>query len=192
MFVVLLSFLFVQGSDLKSARDLYLEAVDGAPTLDRSSQLFQTMARENPSDALPMAYLGGLRLLESRRAIAPWTKGKLAREGMNMLNRAVAMAPDNMEVRFLRGSASYNLPSFMGVTPQAESDLTLIAPVAVTAAREGRLDPRMAAASLFYYGEIRWKKGDRAGATSAWRDAVRAGPQTVAGKDAAKKLADNV
>ena len=170
---------------LAQGRNLYLEAVEGSTdALGRAAAFF----RSQPAQPVVLAYRGGLQLLESRRAFAPWNKGKLARAGMELLTQAVNSAPDNLEVRFLRASAAYNLPSFLGQSAIAEADLARLAPVAVNAALEGKLDPRMAAAALLYHGEIRLRRNDKTGAGQAWRDAVRAGPNTRAGTAANQKL----
>jgi len=172
-----------------TAKRLYFDALEGnSPALDRSVEILSSLAvhdRNNPTIA---AYLGSARLLESARTFAVWKKGKLAREGLEMLDKAVGDAPNDLEVRFLRAATCYRLPGWFGRAGQAESDFAWIAPKAESAARTGVLDARLAAAAVYFWGEIRERNADMEGARQAWATAVRIAPESRAGIDAAKKL----
>jgi hypothetical protein len=110
---------------------------------------------------------------------------------MDLVDKAVAEAPDDLEIRFLQGVTFYQLPAFLGRKQTAIDDLTAVGRVAESAARSGRLDPRAAAAGLVYYGKLREEKFDAAGAIAAWRAALRIDPDSKAGDDARKHLAEH-
>lgn len=119
-------------------------------------------------------------MLEAAKAPLPWDKGRLAREGLTMLDDAVKRAPDDPEVRFLRGITNYNLPRFFGRGDVAAADLAAVAGEAEAAVRAGRIDPSTGAAALYHHGVLLDRRGDRAAARDAWRRATVLGPDTRA------------
>ncbi len=72
-----------------------------------------------------LAYAGCADLLAARRATAPWTKWNRANEGLELLDRAVAAAPDDPEIRFLRGITTRPLPALFKRGEIARRDLEL-------------------------------------------------------------------
>jgi hypothetical protein len=174
---------------LLTAKKLYFEALEGnGDSLSRCIAMLSDMAQDSPRDPTITAYLGSAKLLESARTLVVWRKGKLAKEGLEMLDRAVQAAPHDLEVRFLRAATCYRLPGWFDRSDQAERDFAVLAPQAEAAARDGRLDPRLAAAALYFWGEICKRNADTEGAKQAWAAAVRIAPGSRAGVDAARKL----
>lgn len=191
--LVLLSSSLCAGQQFADTRQLYFDALEGKEgTLARSVELLEGLSRDKPGDPVIAAYLGSARLLESSRAKLPWRKGKLARQGLALLDRAVAASPDNPEIRFLRGVSTFHLPSAFGFQAKAADDLARAATRAEAAVTQGSLQPRIAAAALFYHGLALEKASDTAGARAAWAAAARISPTTRAGIDAARKLGRSV
>lgn len=172
------------------ARQRYYEAVEGnQDALDESRNLLHKLRTKNPKDSLILAYLGSTLLLEAARAVAPWRKGRLAKEGLRMLDEAVKQSPENLDVRFLRGVSTSHLPSFFKRAQQSAEDFAWLAPRAPDAVATGRLDARLGAACLYHHGLALEKAGNLTGARTAWQETVRLGPGTRAAADARKKLA---
>jgi hypothetical protein len=92
-----------------------------------------------------------LRLLEAAHTWALWRKNSLSKEGIRLMDAAVERAPENLEIRFVRAATELNLPAFFGRHEQAGQEFARLAPQAT---RNGLLEPRLAAAILFYYGQI--------------------------------------
>jgi hypothetical protein len=177
---------------LAGAKEFFYAAVAGdRGALWKSEQALEELGGEESRDAQVVAYMGACRLLEASHAPFPWDKAALGREGLDLEDRAVADAPDDLEVRFLRGVTDYQLPRFMGRWDSAVADLTAVARVAEREADAGRLDPRAAAAALDYYGKLLEQRYDGAGAVAAWRAAVRLGGDSQGGRDAAKHLLEH-
>lgn len=107
-----------------------------------------------------------------------------------MMDRAVELAPSDLEVRFVRAATTSKLPGFFKRSQQAEQDFAWLAAKAPDAAKSGKLERRLAAASLYFHGAYREKKGDRVGAVEAWTAAVKAGPDTEPGLSAKKRLSE--
>ena len=177
---------------LAGAKEFFYAAVGGdRAALPRAEQALNELGGEQSHDAEVVAYTGACRLLEAAHAPFPWDKAALGREGIELEDRAVAEAPDDLEVRFLRGVTDYQLPRFMGRWDSAVADLTTVARVAEREADAGRLDPRAAAAALDYYGKILEQRYDAAGAIAAWQSAVHLSGDSPGGHDAAKHLIEH-
>jgi tetratricopeptide (TPR) repeat protein len=173
---------------LREARRLYYEGLEDRSASEQAQELFESMYQEDPEESLVTAYLGSCILLESARTWAVWKKGKLAREGIEMMDRAVASAPGSVEIRFLRGASTRRVPAFFGLGERPEQDLAWAAERAETAWAEGRLEAGLAAAAFFYHGEYRESAGDVSAAREAWRKAARLAPDSRAGRSAAEQL----
>ena len=180
-----------QVHEFAEAKDLFYRSVAGDhDALPAAQKKLEDLGGGSSSDPQVVAYTGAAKLLQAARAPF-WEKPQLGREGLDLEDRAVAMAPKDLEVRFLRGVTAYQLPEFLGRRATATSDLAYVASVAEQAARDGRLDPRAAAADLVYDGKVREEKYDAAGAIADWRAAVRISPDSPGGKDALKHLAEH-
>ena len=158
----------------RTARALLLDAIeDGATPAAHVLKAFRELSSERPEDARVVAYLGSLRLLDARAAVLPWQKGTAAVEGLELLDRAVALAPESLEVCFVRGRSSLPLPSFFGRAEAATRDILHVADRAADGVREGRIEPFLAAAALLAKGDLLERRGDREGAVASWRPRSR-------------------
>jgi len=135
-----------------------------------------------------LAYLGSARLVAARLAWAPWRKIALVREGLELLDRAVGMAPHDPEVRFMRGASTRPLPRVFGRAELSTADLTEAAARAKQAMDRGTLDKQLAAAIFYLYGFTLLDHDDRAGTQAAWRTAYDLAPASKAGRKAAGRL----
>ena len=182
----------IEQSKLALAKDLFYQSVAGdRPALFKAQQILDELGGGNSPDPQVVAYAGAATLLAASRSQNFFEKSGLGNKGMDLVDKAVAEAPDDLEVRFLQGVTFYQLPAFLGRRQKAIEDLTSVARVAESAARSGRLDPRAAAADLVYYGKVREENYDAPGAIAAWRAALRIDPGSKAGEDARKHLAEH-
>ena len=176
-----------QPGSLAQARDLFYRAVEGdTEALSRCEETLADLPAEDPK---VQAYHGACQMLRSARARLPWEKGKLAKAGLVLLDGAVAAAPSDAEVRFVRGMTCYNLPALFNRSSLAARDLAEVAERAEAASADGTLTPALAAASLYHYGVIQSRAGDKAAAASLWRRAVALAPTSRAGQRATEALA---
>lgn len=173
----------VTAQDWTTIRGLYYRAVDGDRAAGaRAAQLLDEIrtSTSQSEDPLILAYRGSLFLLESSWAMAPWRKGKLAKEGLTMMDRAVSTAPTDVEVRFVRAATTMRLPGIFRRGEQSATDFAHIAPLVADAVRAGKLEPRLGTAALHSHALNREKKGDSLGARQACSLAVTIGPGTPA------------
>jgi hypothetical protein len=157
--VALLTQVAIYAQDLAAARELYYKGVKGDRKASReSTQMFEALAAARPNDPVLVAYLASNKLLESGRTFALWNKNKLAREGIQGLDRAVTMAPDNLEVRFIRAASTFDLPSFFHRQEQSEAEFAWLIERMPAAAKEGRVEKRLADATAHYWNMIQKRK----------------------------------
>ena len=78
--------------------------------------------QEQPANYLLMAYLGSVYTLDSRDAWPGPGKLTYLRNGGKLMDAAVAAAPDNPAVRFVRAIDYYELPFFFGKGKTARDD----------------------------------------------------------------------
>ena len=134
---------------LTQARELHFRGVDGdEAAAEQARQMLEELRASSPDAPLLTAYLGSARLLQARDAWAPWDKGKYGAEGIRLLDEAVDSAPEDVEIRFLRGVSTINLPDGFGRTETAKEDLAWAADKAEAAWRAGQIDDRIKSAAL--------------------------------------------
>jgi hypothetical protein len=82
--------------------------------------------KEQPKNYLLQAYLGSTYTLDSRDAWPGPGKLKYLEDGGKLMDGAVAAAPDNPAVRFVRAIDYYELPFFFGKGQTAREDFELL------------------------------------------------------------------
>jgi signal transduction histidine kinase len=113
---------------LDLARAYYRLALDrDQQAIIEAERLFAQLIARNPNHALALAYHGALLGLNiGFNLVAPEQLINVAQQSHAELDRAVALAPDSIEVRYLRGYASFYTPSLLGRDPLAVEDFTRI------------------------------------------------------------------
>lgn len=177
-------------AQLTLAKLLHMTGINGAePDAIRAEDMLAKLAGQRPDDPTILAYLGSARLLEAARTWRLGRKGELCKDGLQLLDRAVTLATDDTEVRFLRGASTYHLPFFFDRAEQAAEDFRWVGERARASVAAGTLERTFAAAALFYDGVCRAKASDKDGARASWQAAVEIGPSTNPGRASAKQLA---
>ena len=177
-------------SRLSATRAAYFKVIAGGDVSadEQAHAALAAFEQAFPGDAKGMAYHGSLQLLDAAHSWQVWNLHKQAAAGLNMLDEAVAQAPNEPEVRFLRAATDWHLPSFYHRREQSEADFAILAAHAEEDAKLGRLPSELAAASLSYWGQILVARKDRTGACVAFEATVRVAPQSPAGLDAKQRL----
>ncbi len=173
----------------KQARTLYFQGADGdSKAYDRADQLFSQLREKHPNSPRIQVYYGSLRLVAASHTWLLWKKNALSREGIELMDAAVTAVPSDLEVRFVRAATTYDLPGFFHRKEQSAQDFAYLAERAPAAARSGALEPRLAAASLYYHGVFLQESGKPDAARSAWNQAVALAPQSRAARESREKL----
>lgn len=182
--------------EFQQARELYYQGAPGnKQAYEEADKLFTELYRQRGNDSRIKVYYGSLRLLEASHTWVLWKKNGLSREGIQLMDSAVSEAPDDLEVRFVRAATTYDLPAFFHRKQQSERDFDFLverflAEHSAAAARGGALEPRLAAASLYYHGEFLQDAGKKDAAVASWKQAIVIAPRSRAAgqsRDALKK-----
>ena len=149
-------------------------------TFDRAVQL-------DPKDAMARVYLG-LARMELSGFIARQGRFGPSGEVMNKaivdLDAAVVLAPDNLQVRMLRGSSYAEFPSFLNKGTLAREDLEVVVHHPTFASQSSATRARV----YFTLGRVYAAAGESEKARAAWTSAVAADPQTREGQAAQREL----
>ncbi len=175
------------------AKRLYYDGINGdSKAFSTCEELIAELRSERPGNLRVLAYSGGIELFQAATTLMFWKKGSLAKSGLAKLDQAVTEAPEDPEIRFLRGACTFHIPSWFGRKEQSHKDLKAVAAGAESFVRNGQLDPRLAAAALFHQGLIFEDEDRDEEASKSYRRAVAIDPASPAGKDARKKLGDDL
>ncbi len=176
-------------ADFKQARALYYEGADGdKQAYERADQLFSKLYKQVGQTPSIEAYYGSLRLLEASHTWALWKKNSLSREGVRLMDQAVIAAPNDLDIRFVRAATTYQLPAFFHLRAQSEQDFKYLAERAEKAAASGLLEPRLAAASLYFHAEFLREESKKDAAVAFWKKAIQLAPASRAARDSRQEL----
>lgn len=145
---------------------------------------------EQPTNYLLQAYLGSVYTLDSRDAwIGP---GKLTylRKGGQWLDAAVASAPDNPAVRFVRAIDYFELPAIFGKRQTARDDFQiLLKQVDGETKTPYVLNIETQQAICLYAGKSFYQLSEYPQAKSAWQRGVALDPKSNLAKEIGVELA---
>lgn len=117
---------------LDLARALYFQAVDVESAVGEGLAVLDTLDRiwppgSGPSTALRQAYRGAFTTLRAKHGWWPPDRLKYTKRGLELLDRAVAAAPDDPEARYLRLMSGFYLPGLFGRANEVRQDLAVLA-----------------------------------------------------------------
>jgi hypothetical protein len=96
---------------LDKIKSLYKEGAKGNVTaIQEANQLLERLRLDYPDHPLAEAYHGSIMLLIARDKTNPLERMKWAKNGLKLLDKAVAAAPNDSRVRYLRGRSAFRLP----------------------------------------------------------------------------------
>jgi tetratricopeptide (TPR) repeat protein len=148
---------------------------------------FDRAVQFNPKGAMARVYLG-LARMELSGWIARQGRFGPSGEVMNKatvdLDAAVVLAPDNLQVRMLRGSSYAEFPSFLNKGTLARDDLEVVVHHSTFASQSRATRARV----YFTLGRVYAAAGESEKARASWTSAVAADPQSRDGQAAQREL----
>src|SRR5215470_6110225 len=157
---------------------------DSAAITEVEKLLDQILAAE-PGNATALAFRGSLLGLKLGFGMVPLDQAlAVAQQSGANLDRAVALAPDDVEVRNIRGYASFYTPSFLGRDQIAIEDFSHI--IRLLERQSGAEQQR--AELHLTLGDAYHKAGEDDKARQSWRRAIELAPGTSAAVAAESKL----
>jgi tetratricopeptide (TPR) repeat protein len=112
----------------EEAKTLHNNGVDGdKKAVIKANEMLLKLREAEPENALIEAYYGSTLVLLARDAVKILERADKAQEGLDALNRAVSLDPNQKEIRWLRGSICLRLPdSFFHCSETAIEDFTFL------------------------------------------------------------------
>jgi tetratricopeptide (TPR) repeat protein len=162
---------------------------DAAETKALTSDL-ERWSKEQPTNYLLMAYLGSTYTLDSRDAWPGPGKITYLRNGGRLLDTAVAGAPDNPAVRFVRAIDYYELPAIFGKRQIARDDFQiLVRQIDGEVKTPYTLNIETQQAIYYYAGRSFDQLSQYAQAKAAWQRGVQLDPTSELGVKTQAELA---
>lgn len=149
----------------------------------------QKYLAENPSDHLAQAYLGSVLTIKASKVFPGPAKLGYLKDGLKALDAAVAAAPDDVAVRFVRAMNNYSLPGFVRRRDNAREDFKVLLKQIAKPGQRSRLSDRIVQAICYYAGMALRAERERDEAVEAWRQGIALGSETEIGQKIAKELA---
>ena len=124
IFVCLIYTLLVHANgSIELARKEFKKAVYSAKV---NNEVYQVLVSDKKQDPLTQAYVAYFTALKARHVVNPYEKMRFVRSFDQAIKKAVALAPNNLEIRFLRFSVQEQLPTFLGYSKEIEVDKKMI------------------------------------------------------------------
>jgi len=139
--------------------------------------------KEQPDNHLLLAYLGSVYTLDSRDAWPGPGKLTYLRNGGKELDAAVAAAPDNPAVRFVRAIDYFELPSIFGKRQTARDDFQiLLKQIDGETPTPYVLNVQTQQAIYYYAGQSFYQLSQYPQAKDAWQKGLKLDPKSDLGK----------
>jgi lipopolysaccharide biosynthesis regulator YciM len=112
----------------EKGKRVLMKGVDGdKKAVKIAYEIFLKLRKTEPDNALIEAYYGSTLVLLGRDAVQPLEKADKALEGLDSLNQAISMDPNQKEFRLLRGNVCLRLPeSFFHCSQTAIEDFSFL------------------------------------------------------------------
>ncbi len=135
--------------------------------------------KEQPKNYLLQAYLGSVYTLDSRDAWPGPGKLTFLRNGGKLMDDAVAAAPDNPAVRFIRAIDYFELPWFFGKAKTARDDFQLLLKQINGEAKTPYVLDIATQQAIYYYAGLNDKQlGQPDLAKAAWQSGIKLDPKS--------------
>lgn len=126
MKVLLINFLIIltlnlssKAENLVKIRDEYIIAIkDG----EKANELYKQLSAIKNPDPIILAYLGSTQALLAKHHWNPVNKLSLINQAFENINLAVEKDPNQLEIRFLRFSLQYYVPTILGYNKNLITD----------------------------------------------------------------------
>jgi tetratricopeptide (TPR) repeat protein len=182
---------------------LYKEGAKGNVTaVQEANQLLEQLRLEHPDHPLAEAYHGSIMLLIARDKTNSLERLRWAKNGLKLLDKAVAAAPHDSRIRYLRGRSAYRLPEkYFQRTRSVIEDYTFL--IDQQLRQEGQLETINYSKLTYELGEAYRRIGRNEEARRCWtkleqqtqdpefRELLREKLQSLEGKPATEHIQAN-
>ena len=124
-------------------------------SIEKGMRCFDRLLQLDSTNAIALAYRGGMWRLRALDSWWPPTKLKYLKRGNDELDHAVDLAPTDMTVRLIRGINELNLPEAVGRVKISLEDFIVLLGHPNFPEQSKELK-----ALIYYYGAIAFKRAD--------------------------------
>ncbi len=118
-------------NEQKEIQALYRRAVAGdKEAVNQCIEKLETVLTTDPKNQLARVYLGSSYTLRSRDLGFGPTKLRILRQGLAIMDEAVAGAPNEYKIRLVRALTTSSLPAFLGQRTNSKKDFESLAQMA--------------------------------------------------------------
>ena len=121
LIIAFLTFGFAASEDLNSARAYFQNSKDNQATAEKLQSLTQ-----NQTSAVLKAYNGASFAILAKHQGNPYKKLEFLKKGLGIINSAVLLDADEIEIRYVRFAIEENIPNFVSFTSHIESDKKML------------------------------------------------------------------
>jgi tetratricopeptide (TPR) repeat protein len=152
--------------------------------VDRGFTYLDKVIEHDPTNAVAWAYRGSLWTMRGRDAWFPFTKLKHVDKGIDELDKAAELGPDNIAVRITRGINNVQLPSMFKRLGTALKDFSFL----LADSRFPHLEAHVQS-MIYYWAGIAYRRDNQTGkAKECLEKAISAAPESVTARKAEKEL----
>jgi len=156
---------------------------------ERAEKLFQEILAVKPEHVAALVYYGSLLTIKGRDALLPWNKLRYVEQGCDKMDKAVQIAPDNINIRIVRALNNIHLPDFFNRLPYCLEDFENIR----KRPEFNHLDPASRQQILYYSGQAFEKDDQAVKAIESYKKAISINghnPLAVQARQALKELTE--
>lgn len=123
VFVISVNTARAQSYSVSQIRNMYLKAVKDKPTCDH---LLSVLKGSNERNPLMWGFQGATLIVSALHCKMPWDKLSAYNKGKKTLEKALAVAPEDIELRYLRLGIQSNLPRYLDYRSDITRDSTFL------------------------------------------------------------------
>ena len=106
---------------LEKGRQLFYASVDDETKLDSAFALFEQLGSEYPFyEGRAQTYIGVLTALKGKHAFWVYSKYKLVKKGLEIMDNGIRQSPNDVEALFVYGSTCHFMPFLFGRNDEAQ------------------------------------------------------------------------
>jgi hypothetical protein len=152
--------------------------------VDLAEAYFRRVLILEETNMLAKVMLGSTLTMQGRDAFWPTTKLRYVRQGIQLMDAAVAQEPQNPRVRFERAVNNFHMPGFLDRGTVVRSDLEWLWEQVQNRPAELSIGLRQNIA--LYYGLFLRKQRQKERAEAVWQQGIEFGPETATAGDIQK------
>ena len=142
----------------------------------RAKKLFEKLLELEPKNVEALVWYGSVLTLKGRDILFPISKLGYVNNGIEKMDKAVELAPDNINVRMIRAHNSLNLPGMFHRIKIAITDFEHL--LTLREKRQEEFSKSLLAKIFLGLGKAYSKKGDITKARENWQEAVELLPDS--------------